>query len=245
MSLRARSVAVVAAGLLILALVAPVATAAATYRDCSGRTIEAGADLHRCDLSGAVIIGLDLHAVDLAQSNLQDVNAGCDPDQPSTNLGAARLSKADARRALLCDANLIDADLRGADLAGASLEDAALRSANASSITLDGATAAFAQFQDVRLVGASLRGFYANSATFDGADLRRADATDAFFGGVTFIDADLGSTKLGGVDFSRADLTRANLRRATGLDTVIWSNTTCPDGTNSDTAGGTCLGHLG
>jgi hypothetical protein len=41
-----------------------------------------------------------------------------------------------------------------------------------------------------------------------------------------------------------ADLTGADLARATGLATVTWSSTICPDGTNSDANGGTCLGHL-
>ncbi|WP_369410317.1 pentapeptide repeat-containing protein, partial [Micromonospora solifontis] len=39
-------------------------------------------------------------------------------------------------------------------------------------------------------------------------------------------------------DLSGADLTGASLHG------VVWRATTCPDGTNSDTAGGTCAGHL-
>jgi uncharacterized protein YjbI with pentapeptide repeats len=41
-----------------------------------------------------------------------------------------------------------------------------------------------------------------------------------------------------------ADLTGADLRGATGLESATWVNTICPDGTNSDTSGATCLGHL-
>ena len=40
-------------------------------------------------------------------------------------------------------------------------------------------------------------------------------------------------------DLTGADLTGANLHRA-DLTGVIWSNTTCPDGTNSNNDGGTC-----
>jgi hypothetical protein len=41
-----------------------------------------------------------------------------------------------------------------------------------------------------------------------------------------------------------ADLTGADLRGATGLESATWVNTICPDGTNSDNNGATCLGHL-
>ena len=45
-----------------------------------------------------------------------------------------------------------------------------------------------------------------------------------------------------------ADLTHANLDGATltgaHLGGVRWGNTTCPDGTNSNADGGSCLHHL-
>jgi uncharacterized protein YjbI with pentapeptide repeats len=48
---------------------------------------------------------------------------------------------------------------------------------------------------------------------------------------------------------NNANFTNANLNQAIGFTTAtltspIWSNTTCPDGTNSDTNGGTCIGHF-
>jgi hypothetical protein len=36
----------------------------------------------------------------------------------------------------------------------------------------------------------------------------------------------------------------ANLDRAVGIDSTIWSDTTCPDETNSDSNGGTCVNHF-
>jgi len=105
-------------------------------------------------------------------------------------------------------------------------------------------TAAFAQFNEIRLVNASLRGFSAGSASFERAELSGADLSDAYLAHATFIGADLRGARLDRAELSAADLTGADLHRATGLTTVIWSNTTCPDGTNSDGNGGTCLGHL-
>jgi uncharacterized protein YjbI with pentapeptide repeats len=41
---------------------------------------------------------------------------------------------------------------------------------------------------------------------------------------------------------TNADLTGANLAGA-NIQKITWSNTTCPDGTNSNADGGTCVGH--
>ena len=50
------------------------------------------------------------------------------------------------------------------------------------------------------------------------------------------------------VDFSNANLTNATLEGAnvsgSTFDGVFWENTTCPDGSNSDDDGGSCLNHL-
>jgi hypothetical protein len=69
------------------------------------------------------------------------------------------------------------------------------------------------------------------------ADLREARLVNAFLR-----DADLHDARLDNTDFTGADLTGANLDGAS-LKGVVWHHTTCPDGTNSDTNGGTCLGH--
>ncbi len=47
-----------------------------------------------------------------------------------------------------------------------------------------------------------------------------------------------------GSDFTGADLAGANFSSTT-LSGVTWDNTTCPDGTNSDSDGGTCVSDLG
>jgi uncharacterized protein YjbI with pentapeptide repeats len=244
MGLVGRAFAALAAVPLILGLAVPAVATAATLRDCSGRTIEAGADLRRCDLAGAVIIGLDLHDIDLSRANLQDVNGGCDPDLPRTNLFEARLSGADARRALLCDAILAGANLRGADLGEASLEDADLRSIDGRGLRLDMAGVQFAVLVDADLANASMRSISAIGATFDAADLRDVDARDGDFRAARMVDADLRGAHLDRVDFTMANLTGARLDRASGLASVTWSATICPDGTNSDANGGTCVGHL-
>jgi hypothetical protein len=71
------------------------------------------------------------------------------------------------------------------------------------------------------------------ATSMKGADLNGADLRDAELVGADLRDADL----------RRADLTGADLGDAR-VGGVIWSDTTCPDGTNSDDNGETCEGHL-
>ena len=62
------------------------------------------------------------------------------------------------------------------------------------------------------------------------------------------IGVDLSGAKLAFVDLSHANLTDANLNGATlffvNVSGATWSNTICPDGTNSHADGGTCVGHF-
>jgi uncharacterized protein YjbI with pentapeptide repeats len=221
----------------------PAAVGAAAYRDCSDIALEPGAEMHRCSLPGIVIIGMDLHGISFDRSDLTGADAGCDPDLPRTNLAGASLAGTLLIDALLCDTILTDADLRGSDLTGAALEDATLDRADLSRATLDGAGAGFAPFRDADLSDVSWRDGGAVGALFQGAVLRRIDFTGTVLRAASFVDADLRGAQLAGVDFTNANLTGADWRRATGLDSAIFSNTTCPDGTNSDANGGTCIGH--
>ncbi len=232
-------------GLLWLGVVAAPASAAGStsYRDCSRIALAPNADLHRCDVSDETIIGLDLHGIYLSWSDLSRINGGCDPDQPRTNLAGARIARAILVDAKLCDAILSDADLHGSDMSRVSLEDASLFRANLSWAILNGAHAGFAPFTDANLSNVIWRNGDAIGASFNGADLHGIDFRGTNLRSARFLGSDLRYAKLGGVDFTNTDLTGANWRRSTGLASAIFSNTTCPDGTNSDANGGTCAGH--
>ena len=71
-----------------------------------------------------------------------------------------------------------------------------------------------------------------------GADLAGADLSGADLSGFDLSGADLANANFTGADLTGADLTGAALNNAT------WHNTACPDGTNSDDDGGTCVNHL-
>ena len=75
----------------------------------------------------------------------------------------------------------------------------------------------------------------------DGANIHDASATAHFIGGTmrdAFSDDTSWSATFEGMDLSGSDFSGAFFEATT------WIDTTCPDGTNSDANGGTCVGHL-
>ena len=119
-------------------------------------------------------------------------------------------------------------DLRGASLAGKNLKGANLGGAELSNAVLQGDNLQGAFLANADLAGAKLQGTNLQGADLTGANLQNAT--------------------LQGTNLQGANLTNANLHGATlqGANTnkVTWSNTTCPDGSNSSSDGGTCQGHL-
>jgi uncharacterized protein YjbI with pentapeptide repeats len=115
------------------------------------------------------------------------------------------------------------ADLQGQNLSGAQLQNASLANAN-----LQGANLSGAQLQGATLTGANLAG----------ADLNGAQLVSAVLSG-----ANLGGANLNGANLTGAKLDGASLAGA-NLNGVVWSNTTCPDGTNSNAHGATCVNNL-
>ena len=90
-------------------------------------------------------------------------------------------------------------------------------------------------------------------ANFSGSNLAYSDFYRQNFTNATFRGANLRATDFREADLTGADLTDADLTRVWGPNStfnnytvvtgVVWSNTICPDGTNSDANGNTCVGH--
>jgi hypothetical protein len=95
-----------------------------------------------------------------------------------------------------------------------------------------------ATFAGCNLNGVDLSGANLSGVNLSGANLNKANLTNA----------NLSGANLSGANLNKANLTKADLDGATtagaNFSNVTWSNTTCPDGTNSNTNGGTCAGHL-
>ena len=119
-------------------------------------------------------------------------------------------------------------DLRNAGLSKHDLRQADFSSALMTGADLSNSNVRGAFFEDANLQGANLQG----------SDLGGADLTNANLQGVS-----LQGSSLHGADLRHANLTGAHLQGA-DLHNVIWSDTECPDGTNSSADGGTCENHI-
>jgi hypothetical protein len=100
------------------------------------------------------------------------------------------------------------------------------------------------------LASCNLHGLDLSNAILAGADLSSGtDLSNANLNEADLSGANLSFASLSGANLNKADLTGANLTGAitTGanFNMVTWSNTTCPDGTNSNASTPeTCVGHL-
>jgi len=98
------------------------------------------------------------------------------------------------------------------------------------------------------LTGASLHGRDLEGANLSGAEMSNADVQGVNLKGAFLAYVDLAGASLQGANLDGADLSNANLQgarlRGANTNKVIWSNTICPDGSNSSADGGTCKGHL-
>ena len=149
------------------------------------------------------------------------VSAGLSEIVTSTQcrtLSGCNLSKTDLSGASLTGANLSGANLNKATLTNAVLTDANLNASNLNDVAASGAN----------LANANLSGANLNGASLQGANLSRAN---------------LSAANLTGANLTGVNLTGA-ITTGAAFDKVIWSNTVCPDGTNSDSHGQTCIGHL-
>jgi len=112
----------------------------------------------------------------------------------------------------------------GPDLSGQNLKNTPLGDRY-----LVGATLTGANLNGGQLVGALLV-----DANLEGANLNSADLAGALLNGASLAGANLRGANLTGANLTGADLTGANLHG------VVWSHTTCPDGTSSEDDGGAC-----
>ncbi|MCK9361083.1 pentapeptide repeat-containing protein [Patescibacteria group bacterium] len=94
-------------------------------------------------------------------------------------------------------------------------------------------------FSSSTLVNAYLAG-----SSFGGSDFSNANFTNAKLNGTGLQNIDMT-----GATFVNADLSNADLTGSTGLTTssisgTVWDDSRCPDGSDSDVNGDTCLNHL-
>jgi uncharacterized protein YjbI with pentapeptide repeats len=94
------------------------------------------------------------------------------------------------------------------------------------------------------MLNAQLQGDELGSANFNGANIGSTDFDGADMSYTTITDAQAIGVFMANVNFTNANLTGTDLTQAGYLTNDTWSNTTCPDGTNSNNDGDTCLNNL-
>lgn len=112
---------------------------------------------------------------------------------------------------------------------------------------------AYRNFQNANLSQSNLSqtqldGSDFTNANFSGVSVKISSAIGANFTNVNFTGAFLNASNFQNANFTNANLTNANLSGSNMDGTIrtgiVWSNTLCPEGTNSDDNGNTCEGHL-
>lgn len=216
-------------------------------------------DLASADLSGANLSGADLDSANLAQTNFTDA------DLTTSSAVSANLTGANLSGATTAGLNLTKANLKGSDLAGTDLSGATLTGIESGSVTGTATLpTGWAQFNgylvgpSANLSGADLSGLGLADADLAGANLTHAVLTGASIPSANLTSANLSNVDLSSASLSKADLTSASLADANLTDAsldgatitstdftgVTWSNTTCPDGSNSDAYDSGCFSPL-
>ena len=195
------------------------------------------ADLRFTDLSNSDLSYTNLSNFDLTYADLRGANLSY------TNLNYIHMEYTNVSNANLSYANLSYADMTNVDLVGSNLTGTIINSVNrwsAHAINLQGCPAILPtswQCISNNLVGPGAWLMY--------ADLSNADLSNASLESAFLFRADLTGANLSNADLWYAELTGANLTGAnlSGADlaNVYWYNTICPNGTNSNDNGNTCL----
>lgn len=156
---------------------------------------------------------------------------------------------ADLERCDLSDADLSNADLSGASFFESNLTDATVVDANLTDTNMTLATLAGIDAGGATFVNATLSDAKLSDAELAGADMMDARMTDSHLTGADLTGADLVQVDLDGANLQGANLTNTDLDGAfvTSVDLtgVVWNDTICPDGSNSNNHGDTCANNLG
>ncbi len=207
-----------------------------------------GATLRGAILNGvwgwpsAILREADFSGLDFRANNLMDLRG---KDLTGANFTGARMNGVGLEGATLTGANFTGARMRGIDLVGATLIGANLSGADLTGARLDRttltgvrgmatATLTRADFNHANLSGTDLSGANLSNTFLINADLKRANLananlTSAYLDGAYLVRANLTGANLSHAEFTGADIRRANLTGA------HWQDTTCPDGSKTDT----------
>ncbi|MDB4865653.1 pentapeptide repeat-containing protein, partial [Euryarchaeota archaeon] len=186
--------------------------------------------LNHAVLSGANLTGANMYNVNLSEANLFNANLnGVNMDY--VNLDGARLHFADLTNARVI--NLLGCPIHLPTNWTCTANSLIGPFANLSNAILSNITAQSMYLNNIDFSNSSLI-----MADFYNSNMRHSNLSNANLTGAYFRNAHLAFADLSGADLSGADLSN------TYLADVYWNDTTCPDGSNSDNNGNTCVNNL-
>jgi protocatechuate 3,4-dioxygenase beta subunit len=139
----------------------------------------------------------------------------------------------------LSGGNLSHTNYSGADLSGQNISGA-----NLSVATFNNVDFQSANLSQINGSNSSFTNDNFTSANVHGANLSNATLTGSNFTNATVTQANLSNANLTNVNFTGTNLTGANLS-GTIKTGIIWSNTICPNGQNSNNHNNSCIGQGG
>lgn len=147
--------------------------------------------------------------------------------------GATDLVSLDLRYRDLTNSDFTNTNLSGAQLAWSDFSGSNLTGANLDIIN------DHVNFSNVDFTNALTEtGGRLTFSNFSGADMSDLHIANMFFNDSVFAGTDFTNVHFDNTTFTGADMSTAILTNTT------WTTTICPDGTNSDDNGNTCIGHL-
>ncbi len=221
-------------------------------------------NLTGADLRGAVMVGWNLSGTDFSNANLAGIRL------TGSNLTGANFSGVSLARASLEGAKFAGVTLSGATFMQTTFGDGDFTGADLSGTHFNSVSGTFAgnnnggNFTNADFTGAVMNSsWYADNVTpnfdvvnpnFSGANFTNVAFTppingfalvfdNANFSNANFTGASFNGTPQRNVRFQTANFTGADLSGVT-MTNIAWDNTICPDGTNSNSHGNTCVGHL-
>ena len=243
---------------------ADLTSASLPYRNFSNM------DLHTANFTRATLTGSDFHGANLtgaqisggktSKANFQNVNftnatfnaafTG-NPEDPmydemtlaNTNLAGANFTGA-SFKGFLDGGSYVGATFANVKIGG-QIAHANFHNVDFRTIVVD-QTALSPGFVDSDLSGANFSGYhFAGTNPFfiignlTGANLSNTQLRKVYFSDISV----MAGTNFTNAHFDGAILANVNMTQAT-ITGATWTNTTCPDATNSNNNGNTCVGHL-
>lgn len=229
------------------------------------QTIFTNSILHATIFTNSKLINTNFTTANLSNAKFSDADL-TGTNFTGSNLQQTRFINNDLRSATINNTNIDEASFNNCNLSGKDFATITLGRPFFQSQTDMTNTKFLGKTFDPEFAGANLSGADFTGATFInngqiGKTLDHTNFTNTHFlpdgpislGGATgqqtnFTGADLTNVDMRGVQFVSPNFTNANLT-GVGIDqnssftTPIWSNTICPDGTNSNSNGNTCVGH--